>query len=484
MKSLKIITFILIGILIHSLDLQAQADSTYLKEIRNELRETWPNNRTINLVFHGHSVPSGYFVTPDVRKFESYPHLSLVKIKDKYPTAVVNSITTAIGGEQAERGETRFANEVLSMRPDVLFIDYALNDRGIGLSRAKVAWQKMIDAALAHSFTTRDGEVHKVKVILMTPTPDTREDILSDNTPLAQHAAQIRQLARDNNVGLIDSYQQFKNIVARGESLAPYMAQGNHPNARGHQVVADEIAKLFVQEETVADGLYFIKGFFTERFMTVENNSEDAGARIVVQDSTNAENQKFWIKNSPDGYSITPYNSRKVLGIAGSSTQNSAELVQVDSTGSANERFAFSFATDNNFWIVNNNSNKFIATPGSQNENGTPIIQFSFFNNLNFRWSFVPAEEPQPDGRILSNSTLENKIQIFPNPAKQSIAITNNDQLVFDLSLFTTEGKLVSIYKLEKRQASLSLPENIQPGVYLLEFTGEQGSFVKRILIE
>ncbi|MEM9856681.1 MAG: GDSL-type esterase/lipase family protein [Bacteroidota bacterium] len=226
----------------------AQAGPKYLKDVRNDLRKTWPNNRTINLVFHGHSVPSGYFTTPEVRKFESYPHLTLVKIKEEYKNAVVNSITTSIGGEHAEEGAKRFAEEVITMRPDVLFIDYALNDRGIGLERARVAWQQMIDMALAHKFTDHNGNEHRVKIILLTPTPDTTEDILSDESPLALYSEQIRELAKQNDVGLIDSYALFKEI-AKKESLSSYNAQSNQVNKKGHQVVATEIAKLFTQVE-------------------------------------------------------------------------------------------------------------------------------------------------------------------------------------------------------------------------------------------
>ena len=82
----------------------------------------------------------------------------------------MNSITTSIGGEQAEQGAERFKEEVLIYRPDVLFIDYALNDRSIGLERAKIAWEQMIQEALAYG----------TKVILLTPTPDLKEDISSD----------------------------------------------------------------------------------------------------------------------------------------------------------------------------------------------------------------------------------------------------------------------------------------------------------------
>lgn len=57
------------------------AKDEYLAPIKRELENEWPNNRTINIVFHGHSVPSGYFVTPDVKPLQSYPFLLLKELK-------------------------------------------------------------------------------------------------------------------------------------------------------------------------------------------------------------------------------------------------------------------------------------------------------------------------------------------------------------------------------------------------------------------
>ena len=206
----------------------------YLDSIKQELQAKWPDNRTINLVFHGHSVPSGYFATPNVRTLSSYPYLTLQRVKQQYPYAVVNCITTSIGGEQAEQGAARFTAEVLTHQPDVVFIDYALNDRSIGLERARVAWEQMI----------QEAHVYGTKVILLTPTPDLKEDILSPEADLTQHSQQIRRLAEQYGAGLVDSYAIFKKIAEK-EPLEPYMAQNNHINARGHALVAEAIFEYF-----------------------------------------------------------------------------------------------------------------------------------------------------------------------------------------------------------------------------------------------
>ena len=180
-------------------------------------------------------MPTGYTTRGVVDRTNSYPYRTLKKVNDFYPYSVVNTITTSIGGEQAEQGAKRFKEDVLIYKPDVLFIDYALNDRSIGLERAKKAWSQMIEEALEYG----------TKVILLTPTPDLKEDILSDDAELAKHSEQIRALAKTYNVGLVDSYALFKKL-AETEPLQGYMSQNNHINQKGHQFVADAISECFI----------------------------------------------------------------------------------------------------------------------------------------------------------------------------------------------------------------------------------------------
>jgi hypothetical protein len=207
----------------------------YLNTIKAALEVEWPKNRTVNLVFHGHSVPAGYFVTPVVNTIDSYPFQVLSLLKAKYPFAVINSINTSIGGENSVSGQKRFKKDVLRFKPDVLFIDYALNDRGIGLEASKKAWELMIKSALKQD----------IKVILLTPSPDQSVNILETDTDLEKHAEQIRKMAAEYGVGLIDSYALFKQKVMEGDKLESYMSQVNHPNKKGHELIAVQIMSYF-----------------------------------------------------------------------------------------------------------------------------------------------------------------------------------------------------------------------------------------------
>jgi len=229
MKNILIILFISL------LTNNSTDPSTYLNDLKTELKKEWPKNRTINLVFHGHSVPAGYFKTPVVNTIGAYPYQVLKLLKAEYPFAVINIINTSIGGENSESGANRFESEVLVHRPDILFIDYALNDQGIGLERAKLAWEKMISTALKKG----------IKVILLSPSPDQRVSIKESNNVLEQHSTQIKNLADHYGTGLVDSYSLFRKKVLDGDSITNYMSQVNHPNELGHALIADGIIRYF-----------------------------------------------------------------------------------------------------------------------------------------------------------------------------------------------------------------------------------------------
>ncbi|MCB0108198.1 MAG: SGNH/GDSL hydrolase family protein [Caldilineaceae bacterium] len=210
----------------------------YLIEIVRAFLQPWPENRTVNIVCHGHSVPAGYFTTPVIDSLNAYPHLLYVGLKERFVNASLNVIVTAIGGEHSEDGAARFHDEVLGHRPDVITIDYALNDRTLGLARAEAAWRRMIEAALTHGS----------KVILLTPTHDlltVRRGEPHWAIELPKHAAQIRRLATEYGVGLADSDAAFQRYLEQGGELSDLLSHINHPNRAGHQLVVRELLRWF-----------------------------------------------------------------------------------------------------------------------------------------------------------------------------------------------------------------------------------------------
>ncbi len=211
------------------------ANAAPLAALDAELRKSWPGNRTINIVFHGHSVPSGYFVTPDVRPFESYPHFFHRDLKARYPNAVINVITTSIGGENSIQGAARFQQDVLKHKPDLIFIDYALNDRNQNAANFEAAWRSMITIAKNAG----------IPVVLCTPTGDKRENLADPANPLRILADMIRSLASEENALLADVSAAWVAKLQSGTPQDDLHSTNNHPNAAGHRVAADAIFSSF-----------------------------------------------------------------------------------------------------------------------------------------------------------------------------------------------------------------------------------------------
>jgi len=209
----------------------------YLHDLLDELGRRYPDNRVVNIVCHGHSVPAGYFATPFVDSLRAYPHRLLETIKGRFPFATVNVIVTARGGEDSVKGALRFREEVLCHRPSLVTLDYGLNDVRVGLPAAHSAWCGMVDAALERG----------AKVILLTPT-FTNEHF--GDTPftraLEEHAEQIRLIAERYQVGLADPFARWRGYIEGGGDLCNLLSHVNHPPALGHELVASELGAFLL----------------------------------------------------------------------------------------------------------------------------------------------------------------------------------------------------------------------------------------------
>lgn len=209
----------------------------YLFPVVDILKAHWPNNRTVNIVCHGHSVPSGYFATPFVDTFNAYPHLLHAGLKQRFPFAVINVIVTAIGGENSESGAERFDDEVLCHRPDIILIDYALNDRRIGVEKSREAWARMIQAGLKYG----------AKIILLTPTVDATQRPGyegDDKEVLIRLVEQVRELSGEYHVGLADSFEACHTWMKNAD-ISDILCWTNHPSRNGHELIAKELLRWF-----------------------------------------------------------------------------------------------------------------------------------------------------------------------------------------------------------------------------------------------
>ncbi len=208
----------------------------YLSNLCDTLALRWPDNRTVNLICHGHSVPSGYACTPFVDSFHAYPHRMQQTLSQRFPYAVINVIITAIGGEDSMQGASRFEEDVLCHKPDLITLDYGLNDRRLTLGQAERAWREMIERALSRG----------IPMILLTPSWDQSWFTRSGEWRLLeQHAEQIRRLADTYSIALADSFRAYEQEVSRNGNLLNLLSHWNHPSPLGHELIAGELTAWF-----------------------------------------------------------------------------------------------------------------------------------------------------------------------------------------------------------------------------------------------
>ena len=154
---------------------------------------------------------------------------------------MINTIITAIGGETSPRGVRR-SKEVLAHRPDLVLIDYGMNDLGIPPEEMKAAWTSMIE-------TFQDTGSY---VVLITPTWDEREPerLREGLFGLKAIAGVIQELGCVSNVPVADVYGRWTPKIASGVESSSMLSWSNHPNAAGHQLICQAIIESLPWEET------------------------------------------------------------------------------------------------------------------------------------------------------------------------------------------------------------------------------------------
>ncbi len=93
-----------------------------------------------------------------------------------------------------------------------------------------------------HSVPAKEKQI---KVLLLTPTAALSADLDNAGDPLNQQAAMIKALAKEQEVGLVDSLAEFQSYVKNGGKLADLMCHENHPNRKGHELVAKKLLEWF-----------------------------------------------------------------------------------------------------------------------------------------------------------------------------------------------------------------------------------------------
>jgi len=181
------------------------------------------------------------------------------------PIRVVNA---GVGGHNTDHARVRFEADVLDYNPDVVVIQFGINDAAVDVWKDPPATEPRISKARYVEnlrYFVRTLKARKVQVMLMTPNPLRWTPKMLTlygkppylpaepngfNIKLQEYAEAVRQIAKSEDVLLIDIYRSFKHYgETEGNSVDDLLLDGIHPNEHGHRIAADLlIAKLLKQK--------------------------------------------------------------------------------------------------------------------------------------------------------------------------------------------------------------------------------------------
>ena len=180
----------------------------------------------------------------------------------------VNVINSGVPGNTTEDAARRFESDVIAHRPDLVVLQFGINDSAVDVWKTPPATQPRVSLEkFSENLRNFVGVLKKqrVRVVLMTPNPLRWTPRLIEmyghppydvtqpegfNVTLNWYADAVREIAAEASVPLVDVMAAHREIEQHtAESL---LSDGMHPNERGHALLAAWLAELITREQLLA----------------------------------------------------------------------------------------------------------------------------------------------------------------------------------------------------------------------------------------
>ena len=188
------------------------------------------NGCRVTIVTFGDSITAGYAVR------RGFPSFWKEMLQQKYPDARIEMINSGVSGDTTMDGLARLDWSVLSYEPDLVTINFGINDcvMGLGLEEFEANFVEIVRRIHA-------GPDSEVLLLSSQPLETPPYDRL-----VPDYYQTVERVAREMDVGFVDVYGAWMHRVRQGTPLGsmiiPWM---DHPNEAGYKVIAEELMKLF-----------------------------------------------------------------------------------------------------------------------------------------------------------------------------------------------------------------------------------------------
>ena len=198
----------------------------YVEKTRRDLE----SGADATIVCFGDSITAGYAVR------RGFPSFLLESLRQRFPDSKIEMINSGISGDTSQDGLSRLDWAVLSYEPDLVTINFGINDCVLGLS-------------------LEEFEMNLVEMVRRIRAGPDSEILLLSSQPLESppydqrvldYYQTVETVAKEMNVGFVDVYGAWMKRVRAGMPLDSLILPGlDHPNEAGYRIIAEELMSLF-----------------------------------------------------------------------------------------------------------------------------------------------------------------------------------------------------------------------------------------------
>jgi lysophospholipase L1-like esterase len=198
----------------------------------DNLRYRLSQDKKVTIAYLGGSITQGQGASN--RAVTSWRPLTTTWFKQNYPQATVTEVDASWGATGSDLGAFRCTRDVCSRRPDLVFVEFAVND----WQKTSANVQPYMDGIVRNIWRTLPN---CVIVFVYTVHNNTISHYDKGSAPPAVQAQQA--VADHYNVCTINIGKALWLAIKNGKgTLSTYTADGTHPTDAGYKVYADEIA--------------------------------------------------------------------------------------------------------------------------------------------------------------------------------------------------------------------------------------------------
>jgi acyl-CoA thioesterase-1 len=180
----------------------------------------------IRIIALGDSLTQGWMVR------KGYLDFLAEMLEKKYPNCEVTIINRGIPGDTADGGLFRLREDVLDSDPDLVFIQFALNDAFMGVDPDR--FKNTIKSIVEQIRVDTDAEI-----LLITSVPVMHE---SSDAMVEKFYSRLADISEEENVAITPVHRYWKKKISEGVDFRG-LVQGDmvHPNVEGYRLMAEAI---------------------------------------------------------------------------------------------------------------------------------------------------------------------------------------------------------------------------------------------------